>query len=47
MGKGFVIGLELQGQSIKKCLYKAFAEKVSSLTARIPLPRRSSGVLRI
>jgi hypothetical protein len=28
MGKGFVVGRQLQGQSIKNCLYKAFAEKV-------------------
>ncbi|CEL11445.1 hypothetical protein ASPCAL14547 [Aspergillus calidoustus] len=27
MGKGFIVGRELQGQSIKKCLYRAFAEK--------------------
>ncbi|UPL02878.1 hypothetical protein LCI18_013812 [Fusarium solani-melongenae] len=27
MGKGFIVGQELQGQSIKKCIYEAFEKK--------------------
>jgi hexokinase len=43
MGKGFVVGQELQGQSIKKCMYEAFAKRVGySLANSTPLTTLST-----